>query len=174
MLRCSRVALASSSCLQTATNCRAALTTHDIFIFLQLCLRTGCTHCGALLTETRAGQCHARRPLLQPNNADLDCFLQITVVDSHTFIKEYGDRNPVATRPDLGGDDSAFRPVVDLLVEQVEVCSLNCNLAQFYLHALLRCVRLCCCCACSRNMARTFSLSGASTEVGLAQRSGLL
>jgi G3E family GTPase len=46
---------------------------------------------------------------------------QITVVDSHTFIKEYSDRNPVAMRPDLGGDDSAFRPVVDLLVEQVEV-----------------------------------------------------
>ena len=27
----------------------------------------------------------------------------------------------MATRPDLGGDESSFRPVVDLLVEQVEV-----------------------------------------------------
>jgi G3E family GTPase len=47
--------------------------------------------------------------------------LQITVVDSHTFIKEFACRNPLATRPDLGGDQSAFRPVVDLLVEQIEV-----------------------------------------------------
>lgn len=47
--------------------------------------------------------------------------VQITIVDGHTFIKEYADRNPCATRPDLGGDDSSFRPVVDLLVEQVEV-----------------------------------------------------
>lgn len=47
--------------------------------------------------------------------------MQITVVDSHTFINEYACRNPVATRPDLGGDQSMFRPVVDLLVEQIEV-----------------------------------------------------
>jgi G3E family GTPase len=46
--------------------------------------------------------------------------VQITVVDSHTFIQEYACRNPTATRPDLGGDQSLFRPVVDLLVEQVE------------------------------------------------------
>jgi G3E family GTPase len=47
--------------------------------------------------------------------------VQITVVDSHTFIQEYACRNPVATRPDLGGDDSGYRPVVDLLVEQIEM-----------------------------------------------------
>lgn len=47
--------------------------------------------------------------------------MQITVVDSHTFIQEFACRNPLATRPDLGGDQSLFRPVVDLLVEQIEV-----------------------------------------------------
>jgi G3E family GTPase len=47
--------------------------------------------------------------------------VQITVVDSDTFIQEYACRNPVATRPDLGGDDSGWRPVVDLLVEQIEM-----------------------------------------------------
>jgi G3E family GTPase len=47
--------------------------------------------------------------------------VQITVVDSHTFIQEFACRNPIATRPDLGGDQSMFRPVVDLLVEQIEV-----------------------------------------------------
>ena len=43
------------------------------------------------------------------------------MVDSRTFIQEFACRNPVATRPDLGGDQSLFRPVVDLLVEQIEV-----------------------------------------------------
>lgn len=47
--------------------------------------------------------------------------VQITVVDSHTFIQEFACRNPLATRPDLGGDQSLFRPVVDLLVEQIEI-----------------------------------------------------
>lgn len=47
--------------------------------------------------------------------------VQITVVDSATFITEFACRNPVSTRPDLGGDGSSLRPVVDLLVEQIEV-----------------------------------------------------
>jgi G3E family GTPase len=43
----------------------------------------------------------------------------VTVVDSMTFIKDYSSRAPVAARPELG-DGGGMRPVVDLLVEQVE------------------------------------------------------
>ena len=43
----------------------------------------------------------------------------ITVVDSATFIHDYSSRAPIAGRPDLG-DGGGLRPVVDLLVEQVE------------------------------------------------------
>jgi len=40
-------------------------------------------------------------------------------VDSHTFITDYSSRQPLAMRPDLG-DGGGLRPVVDLLVEQIE------------------------------------------------------
>eukprot|EP00887_Chlorella_sp_A99_P005800 scaffold1.g5800.t1 len=43
----------------------------------------------------------------------------VTVVDSHTFIADYSSRAPVAARPDLG-EGGSMRPVVDLLVEQIE------------------------------------------------------
>lgn len=41
------------------------------------------------------------------------------VVDSHTFIQDYSSRASLAARPDLG-DGGNLRPVVDLLVEQIE------------------------------------------------------
>lgn len=43
----------------------------------------------------------------------------VTLVDSSTFVKDYASRQPVASRPELG-DGGNMRPVVDLLVEQVE------------------------------------------------------
>lgn len=42
-----------------------------------------------------------------------------TVVDSATFIQDYSSRTPLTARPDLG-EGGGFRPVVDLLVEQIE------------------------------------------------------
>ncbi|PSC76572.1 cobalamin biosynthesis isoform A [Micractinium conductrix] len=44
----------------------------------------------------------------------------VTVVDSHTFITDYSSRAALAARPDLG-EGGGMRPVVDLLVEQIEV-----------------------------------------------------
>ncbi|KAL4855709.1 COBW domain-containing protein [Chlorella vulgaris] len=44
----------------------------------------------------------------------------VTVVDSHTFIQDYSSRSSLAARPDLG-EGGGLRPVVDLLVEQIEV-----------------------------------------------------
>ena len=43
----------------------------------------------------------------------------VTVVDSASFMKDYSSKAPVAARPELG-DGGGMRPVVDLLVEQVE------------------------------------------------------
>lgn len=43
----------------------------------------------------------------------------MTVVDSATFIQDYSSRAPVAARPELG-EGGGMRPVVDLLVEQIE------------------------------------------------------
>jgi len=43
----------------------------------------------------------------------------VTVVDCSNFTKEYSSRQSLASRPDLG-DGGNLRPVVDLLVEQVE------------------------------------------------------
>ncbi|KAJ9523163.1 hypothetical protein QJQ45_024092 [Haematococcus lacustris] len=45
----------------------------------------------------------------------------VTVVDASTFVASFASRQPLAARPDLG-DGGTLRPVVDLLVEQVE-CS---------------------------------------------------
>lgn len=42
-----------------------------------------------------------------------------TVVDSGTFIQDYSSRVPTVSRPDLG-EGGNLRPVVDLLVEQIE------------------------------------------------------
>ncbi|KAL4424848.1 hypothetical protein ABPG77_011098 [Micractinium sp. CCAP 211/92] len=44
----------------------------------------------------------------------------VTVVDSHTFIQDYSSKAALAARPDLG-EGGNLRPVVDLLVEQIEV-----------------------------------------------------
>lgn len=41
------------------------------------------------------------------------------MVDSHTFIQDYSSRAALAARPDLG-EGGGLRPVVDLLVEQIE------------------------------------------------------
>jgi len=46
----------------------------------------------------------------------------VTVVDAHSFSKDWVSRMPVISRPDLG-EGGALRPVVDLLVEQIE-CAL--------------------------------------------------
>jgi len=43
----------------------------------------------------------------------------VTVVDSASFTRDFASRAPLAARPDLG-DGGNLRPVVDLLVEQVE------------------------------------------------------
>jgi G3E family GTPase len=43
----------------------------------------------------------------------------VTVVDSATFIQDYSSRASLAARPDLG-EGGGLRPVVDLLVEQIE------------------------------------------------------
>ncbi len=43
----------------------------------------------------------------------------VTIVDSATFQKDYSTRTPITSRPDLG-EGGNLRPVVDLLVEQVE------------------------------------------------------
>ncbi|GMH35463.1 hypothetical protein BSKO_03331 [Bryopsis sp. KO-2023] len=43
----------------------------------------------------------------------------ITVVDSATFIQDFSSRAPLMMRPDLG-EGGTMRPVVDLLVEQIE------------------------------------------------------
>ncbi|KDD71496.1 hypothetical protein H632_c4917p0, partial [Helicosporidium sp. ATCC 50920] len=43
----------------------------------------------------------------------------ITVVDGSTFVQDYSSRAPLAARPDLG-EGGGYRPVVDLLVEQIE------------------------------------------------------
>ncbi len=43
----------------------------------------------------------------------------VTVVDAHSFSKDWVARMPVISRPDLG-EGGALRPVVDLLVEQIE------------------------------------------------------
>ncbi|KAK9791398.1 hypothetical protein WJX73_003423 [Symbiochloris irregularis] len=43
----------------------------------------------------------------------------VTVVDSGTFIKDFASKAPMAARADLG-EGGNLRPVVDLLVEQIE------------------------------------------------------
>jgi G3E family GTPase len=43
----------------------------------------------------------------------------VTIVDAGTFIHDYSSRTPLAARPDLG-EGGNLRPVVDLLVEQIE------------------------------------------------------
>ncbi|KAK9905575.1 hypothetical protein WJX75_002363 [Coccomyxa subellipsoidea] len=43
----------------------------------------------------------------------------VTIVDTGTFIVDYSSRSPLAARPDLG-EGGNLRPVVDLLVEQIE------------------------------------------------------
>lgn len=48
----------------------------------------------------------------------------ITVVDGHTFIKDYSSKTALANRPDLG-EGGGLRPVVDLLVEQIEYVSFG-------------------------------------------------
>ena len=46
----------------------------------------------------------------------------VTVVDAHSFSRDWVSRMPVISRPDLG-EGGALRPVVDLLVEQIECAS---------------------------------------------------
>ncbi|RMZ52016.1 hypothetical protein APUTEX25_001210, partial [Auxenochlorella protothecoides] len=58
-------------------------------------------------------------PLMQ--RCHLDTLITGTaVVDSGTFINDYSSRAPLMSRPDLG-EGGGLRPVVDLLVEQIEV-----------------------------------------------------
>jgi G3E family GTPase len=56
-----------------------------------------------------------QRPVM--DRIELDTL--VTVVDSGTFIADYASRAPLASRPELG-DGGNLRPVVDLLVEQIE------------------------------------------------------
>lgn len=57
----------------------------------------------------------AGHPLLQ--RVELDTL--VTLVDTSSFIKDYSTKLPLASRPELG-DGGNMRPVVDLLVEQIE------------------------------------------------------
>lgn len=57
----------------------------------------------------------AGHPLMQ--KVELDTL--VTVVDCSTFLRDYATKQPLAARPELG-DGGNMRPVVDLLVEQVE------------------------------------------------------
>lgn len=43
----------------------------------------------------------------------------VTVLDSGSFVSDYASRAPLAARPELG-EGGDMRPVVDLLVEQVQ------------------------------------------------------
>ena len=57
----------------------------------------------------------------------------VTIVDSSSFIKDYASRVALAARPDLG-EGGNLRPVVDLLVEQIECapaapCSWVCDMS---------------------------------------------
>ena len=54
-----------------------------------------------------------------PLTARLRLDTMVTVVDAASFVKDYASRAPLAARPDLG-EGGGLRPVVDLLVEQVE------------------------------------------------------
>eukprot|EP00798_Chlamydomonas_sp_ICE-L_P011382 gene11382-12082_t len=58
----------------------------------------------------------AGHPLMQSIYLDT----LVTVVDAGTFITDYASKAPLAARPELG-EGGNLRPVVDLLVEQVEV-----------------------------------------------------
>lgn len=57
----------------------------------------------------------AGNPLMQRIRLDT----LVTIVDAGTFIQDYASRVPLAARPDLG-EGGNLRPVVDLLVEQIE------------------------------------------------------
>ncbi|KAF8057105.1 yciC [Scenedesmus sp. PABB004] len=57
----------------------------------------------------------AGHPLLA--RVELDTL--VTLVDSSSFLRDYTTKLPLASRPELG-DGGNMRPVVDLLVEQVE------------------------------------------------------
>jgi hypothetical protein len=86
---------------------------------------TACTHgesaiamahvmppCSQILHST---SCAAGNPLMQRIRLDT----MVTIVDAGTFIQDYASRVPLAARPDLG-EGGNLRPVVDLLVEQIE------------------------------------------------------
>ena len=47
----------------------------------------------------------------------------VTIVDSGTFVSDFASKEALAARPDLG-EGGNLRPVVDLLVEQIE-CALG-------------------------------------------------
>ncbi|KAK9846333.1 hypothetical protein WJX81_001781 [Elliptochloris bilobata] len=57
----------------------------------------------------------AGHPLMERIQLDT----MVTIVDSSSFIKDYASRVALAARPDLG-EGGNLRPVVDLLVEQIE------------------------------------------------------
>lgn len=54
-----------------------------------------------------------------PLMARMQLDTMVTIVDSSSFIKDYASRVALAARPDLG-EGGNLRPVVDLLVEQIE------------------------------------------------------
>ena len=68
--------------------------------------------CSQMLYTT---SCAAGNPLMQRIRLDT----LVTIVDAGTFIQDYASRVPLAARPDLG-EGGNLRPVVDLLVEQIE------------------------------------------------------
>lgn len=57
----------------------------------------------------------ARRPLMQRLRLDT----LVTVLDCGSFLADYASRAPLMSRPELG-EGGNLRPVVDLLVEQLE------------------------------------------------------
>lgn len=50
----------------------------------------------------------------------------VTMVDSGSFFVDWSSKAPLAARPDLG-EGGNLRPVVDLLVEQIECAPVHCQ-----------------------------------------------
>ena len=84
----------------------------------------------ALLHQGRLARLCAAYPSAPASDMQIQLDTMVTVVDSATFLPAYSTVTPTAMRPDLGPSGS-LRPVVDLLVEQLE-----CDTAFSLLHLL--------------------------------------
>ena len=84
-----------------------------------LVLNPSPAHCLGLLATQRNMQNLYDDPAGNPLMQRIKLDTLVTIVDSGTFIQDYASRVPLAARPDLG-EGGNLRPVVDLLVEQIE------------------------------------------------------